>query len=68
MRPKLTRGLNVSSLRNFYWLKEELQNFCRKYGISASGPKKEITDIIAVFLATGKIQNPVKKRVLPWKN
>jgi len=62
LRPELTRSLNVSSFRDFYWLKEELQKFCRENGISASGPKKEITDRIAVFLATGKIQNPVRKR------
>src|SRR5699024_8401119 len=48
--------------RNFYWLKEELQTFCRGNGISASGSKIEISDRIAVFLETGKIQKPMRKR------
>src|SRR5699024_1361193 len=62
MRPELTRDLNVDDFRNFYWLKEELQIFCRENGISASGSKIEITDRIAVFLETGKIQKPMRKR------
>ena len=62
MRPELTRDLNVDDFRNFYWLKEELQTFCRGNGISASGSKIEITDRIAVFLETGEIQKPMRKR------
>lgn len=62
MRPELTRDLNVDDFRNFYWLKEELQTFCRGNGISASGSKIEITDRIAVFLETGKIQKLMRKR------
>jgi len=44
LRPELTRDLNVDDFRNFYWLKDELQTFCRENGISASGSKIEITD------------------------
>ena len=62
MRPELTSDLNVNDFRNFYWLKEELQNFCRENGISASGSKIEITDRISVFLETGKIQKPMRIR------
>ena len=62
MRPELTRDLNVDDFRNFYWLKGELQTFCRGNGISASGSKIEISDRIAVFLETGKIQKPMRKR------
>src|SRR5699024_12398050 len=57
-----TRDLNVDDFRNFYWLKEELQTFCRGNGISASGSKIEISDRIVVFLETGKIQKPMRKR------
>ncbi len=67
MRPELTRDLNVDDFRNFYWLKEELQTFCRGNGISASGSKNEITDRIAIFLETGKIQKPMRKRSVPGK-
>ncbi len=62
LRPELTRYLNVNDFRDFYWLKQELQTFCRKNEISTSGSKAEITDRIAVFLETGKIQKPIRKR------
>ncbi|MBD8034146.1 MULTISPECIES: DUF6434 domain-containing protein [Solibacillus] len=62
MRPELTKDLNVKDFRDFYWIKEELQTFCRANEISASGSKTEITDRIAIFLETGEIQKPVRKR------
>lgn len=65
MRPELKRELDVQDFLSFYWLKEELQTFCRKNGMSASGSKIEITDRIAAFLQTGEIQKPLKKRKSP---
>ncbi|MEK4081542.1 DUF6434 domain-containing protein [Solibacillus sp. FSL K6-1126] len=65
MRPELKRKLDVQEFQSFYWLKEELQTFCRKNGMSASGSKIEITDRIAAFLQTGEIQKPLKKRKSP---
>lgn len=62
MRPGLTRDLNVKDFRNYYWLKEELQSFCKENAISASGSKIEISERIAIFLETGKIQKPMRKR------
>ncbi|MFF5995023.1 DUF6434 domain-containing protein [Lysinibacillus sp. KU-BSD001] len=62
MRPPLTKDLNAHEFRNYYWLKEELQSFCRENGMSASGAKLELTDRIAVFLQTGEIQQPLQKR------
>ena len=62
MRPELKKDLNVKDFRDFYWLKEELQTFCRDSGMSASGSKIEIADRIAIFLETGKIQKPMRKR------
>ena len=62
MRPELKRDLDVQEFLNFYWLKEELQTFCRANGMSASVSKIEITDRIAAFLQTGEIQKPLKKR------
>ncbi|GEN84039.1 hypothetical protein SLU01_23510 [Sporosarcina luteola] len=67
MRPSLNKDLNVEVFRDFYWLKEELQTFCRENGISASGSKLEITDRIAIFLETGKIQKPMRRRSSPPK-
>ncbi len=61
MRPNLTRDISVDSFKDFYWLKEELQAFCRGNGISASGSKIEISDRIETFLRTGKIIKKIRK-------
>jgi len=61
MRPNLTKDINIQSFKDFYWLKEELQAFCREHGISASGSKVEIFDRIEIYLRTGDIKKP--KRV-----
>lgn len=61
MRPNLTKDINVESFKNFYWLKEELQSFCRENGISTSGSKIEISDRIDIFLRTGEIKKPSRK-------
>lgn len=67
MRPLLKKDLNVQNFRDFYWLKEELQTFCRENRMSASGSKVELSDRIAAFLQTGKIQKPLKKIKSPLK-
>ena len=54
-RPILDRNLDSKTFRDFYYLKEELVNFCRENDIPVSGGKVEITDRIAYFLDTGKI-------------
>lgn len=63
MRPNLTSDISTESFKEFYWLKEELQSFCRKNGLSASGSKIEISDRIEIFLRTGEIIKPVRKLV-----
>jgi hypothetical protein len=60
MRPNLTKNSSVEDFKNFYWLKEELQLFCRENGISASGSKIEISDRIETFLRTGEIKKPLR--------
>ncbi len=61
MRPNLTKDIRVDSFKDFYWLKEELQSFCRENGISASGSKLEISDRVETFLRTGEIKEPIRK-------
>ncbi|MER0467799.1 DUF6434 domain-containing protein [Bacillus cabrialesii subsp. cabrialesii] len=61
MRPNLTKDISVETFKDFYWLKEELQSFCRKNDISSTGSKIEIAERIETFLSTGKIQKPIKK-------
>lgn len=53
-RPILDKNLDSETFRSYYYLKEELTDFCRKNGLPASGGKLEITDRIAYFLDTGK--------------
>ncbi|MBD7969428.1 DUF6434 domain-containing protein [Paenibacillus gallinarum] len=61
MRPNLTKDINIQSFIDFYWLKKELQMFCRENRISASGSKIEISDRIETFLRTGEIKKPIIK-------
>ena len=56
-RPDINSKLDVNTFRSFYYLKEELVNFCKSNGLPTSGGKIEITDRIAAFLETGKIKH-----------
>ena len=42
-RPELRIGLDVKTFREFYYLKEELENFCRKNNLQTTGGKLELT-------------------------
>ncbi len=57
MRP----NTSIESFKYFYWLKEELQTFCRENGISSTGSKIEISHRIETFLRSGEIKNPIRK-------
>ncbi len=61
-RPQLSKELDANTFLSFYYLKEELVNFCRENGLPSSGGKAELTDRIAVFLETGKILKASSKR------
>lgn len=61
MRPKLTKHTSIQRFKNYYWLKTELQTFCRENGISVTGSKPEIADRIEAFLKTGEIKSPIRK-------
>ena len=57
-RPELNKNLSSAAFREWYWLKEELTNYCRRNGLPASGSKTELADRIAVFLDTGRVEAP----------
>lgn len=61
-RPKLNKNINFKDFKDFYWLKEELVDFCRGIGINRSGGKIDIANRINEYLRTGKIEskNPIK--------
>lgn len=54
-RPVLDIHLDSTTFRDFYYLKEELIDFCRKNSLPTSGGKIEIVDRIAYFLDTSEI-------------
>ena len=56
MRPELNTNLDSESFKNWYWLKEELVRFCRENALPVSGNKTDLTERIAFFLETGRIQ------------
>ena len=62
-RPELSRVLDGTAFRSFYYLKQELADFCKENGLPTSGSKIELTDRIAYFLDTGKVQKPSPRRI-----
>jgi len=61
-RPKLDKSLDAESFRQWYWLKDELVQFCRENGIPPSGGKTELSERIAHFLETGEIRGRYAQR------
>lgn len=53
-RPDLDLKLSAEIFRQYYYLKEELVDFCRKNNLQATGSKSELSERIAVFLESGK--------------
>lgn len=61
MRPILHKQIEIQDFQSYYWLKEELQTFCREQGLATSGSKIELSDRIVTFLETGVIETPIRK-------
>ena len=61
-RPDLNKELDGETFRSFYYLKEELVDFCRENNLPVSGGKIELTDRIACFLDTGEVLETSVKR------
>ncbi len=61
-RPALTKELDSGTFRQYYYLKQELTDFCRENGLPVSGGKIVITERIADFLDTGVIKQPPSRR------
>lgn len=57
-RPELNEKLDANTFLSYYFLKEELVEFCRRNGLPVSGGKIEITNRIARYLDTGKKERP----------
>ncbi len=61
-RPNLTTSILVEDFNDFYWLKEELLDFCRREGLSGSGAKIDISKRIGHFLRTGEKLSPKRRK------
>jgi len=51
---KLNKNLKASEFKEYYFLKEELKEFCKKEGLKVSGSKNQLEERIIYYLNTGK--------------
>ena len=59
---KLNNNLKPEEFREYYFLKEELKDFCRSEGLKVSGSKDDLENRIVHYLETGeKLKEPVVK-------
>lgn len=61
-RPILNTNLDSDTFRSYYYLKEELVEFCRNNGLPTSGGKVELTERIAYLLDTGNVKEVSKTK------
>lgn len=54
MNPHLTKDLNPDEFKDYYFLKEELKEFCRSEGLKVSGSKGDLENRIIHYLSTGE--------------
>lgn len=64
-RPVLNINLDGNTFRSFYYLKDELVDFCRHNNLPVTGGKLELTERIAHFLDTGKVLEASGNRTRP---
>ena len=57
LRPQLTKNLTSDDFKEYYFLKEELKDFCRQEGLKVGGSKSELEKRIIHYLDTGKSLN-----------
>ena len=61
---KLNKELSSAEFKEYYFLKEELKEFCRNEGLKISGSKNQLEKRIIYYLDTGKSlddSNSIKK-------
>lgn len=61
MRPNLTRDISVEDFLSYYWLKKELQAFCKEHNLSTTGKKEELANRIILYLKTGEVKKSIRK-------
>jgi hypothetical protein len=53
-RPKLNKNLDSATFQSYYYLKEELVQFCKQEGLQTAGGKADINKRISHYLDTGE--------------
>lgn len=56
MRPQLKKEMEIKNFVDYYWLKEELQTFCKENELVTSGSKMQLASRIESFLVHGKTE------------
>ena len=64
-RTELNKELDAAAFRSFYYLKQELADFCKENGLPTTSSKAELTDRIAHFLDTVNVLKSSEKRKTP---
>lgn len=69
-KDKLTKDLTEKEFKEYYFLKEELKDFCKKEGLKISGNKNQLEERIIYYLNTGKSldESKAKKKTNQTKN
>jgi len=62
-RPLLTDKIGLNDFYNYYWLKEELVQFCRQHQLPTNGNKKTLTERIAAYVSGKPIPITTNSRV-----
>jgi hypothetical protein len=63
-RPLLSSSLSAEEFRRWYWLKDELIDYCREYDLPRSGAKTELADRIVAHLS-GRVVTTIVRKKLP---
>jgi len=69
-RPELNDSISLEDFRDFYWLKIELQKFCKDVQLTIGGSKLELTERIEQYLQGESIVAPTKPKLssrFDWK-
>jgi SAP domain-containing new25/Domain of unknown function (DUF6434) len=67
-RPSLTNTLSPEEFESWYWLKQELVEFCQQHQIPSAGSKSEVSEKIPAFLRKApppKVRVSIKKGEMP---
>jgi len=64
-RPILDKNLDSTIFKQYYFLKKELIDFCKKNNIQTSGGKIDLTNRVFCFLETGKIIPSISQKKKP---